>query len=92
MPITISGDGTIVGPLTVKAGVGQTEPNITLQNSSGGVTAILPGDGTIVGPLTVRAAVGQTEPNITLQNSSGGVTATLPGTLTEIEAIALLGL
>ena len=50
------------------------------------------GDGLITGPLTVKAAVGQTEPNITLHNSSGGVTAILPGTLTEIEAIALLGL
>ena len=50
------------------------------------------GDGTIVGPVTVQAGVGQTEPNITLKNSSGTTTATLPGTLTDIEALALLGL
>lgn len=50
------------------------------------------GDGTIVGPLTVKAGVGQTEPNITLQDSSGGELAALPGTLTDIEALALLGL
>jgi DNA topoisomerase VI subunit A len=50
------------------------------------------GDGLIVGPLTVQAGVGQTEPNITLKDSSGTTTAALPGTLTEIEALALLGL
>ena len=50
------------------------------------------GDGTIVGPVTVKAAVGQTEPNITLKNSSGATTATLPNSLTDAEALALLGL
>ena len=50
------------------------------------------GDGLIVGPLTVQAGVGQTEPNITLKDSSGVTTATLPNSLTDAEALALLGL
>lgn len=50
------------------------------------------GDGLIVGPLTVKAGAGQTEPNITLQDSSGAELAALPGTLTDLEALALLGL
>lgn len=50
------------------------------------------GDGLIVGPLIVRADVGQTSPNITLQTSGSVTTATLPGTLSDVEALALLGL
>lgn len=50
------------------------------------------GNGVITGPVTVQAAVGQTEPNITLKDSSGATTATLPNSLTDAEALALLGL